>query len=181
MTRSQERVLGWVGIAVLLLAAAFMVLLVVEIANGSYLARGNPEAVTLSFAWKRAVTLIKLGMAAGTVFSAVLAIVTVAVGVVAKSYGRAVEIAALVVVSAIGLAAAFILLGEIDPEISEVPNDIRYYGGFAGDPAEVSGKIAAFAYAIIGWFGLYAASMLGLSALKEGGAIEGFIRRLKGD
>lgn len=176
MTDTQKRVLGWVGIAVLLAAAAFVVALVVQLRTGGHLDRSDLDNISLSFLWRQAATLIGLGATASAIFSAALAIVTIAVGIVAQNYGRTPQITGLVVVCALGLAAAFILVSETNPRIGEAVNEIRYYGGLEGDTATVAKQIHAFAYGLIGWFGLYAAAMLGVKVADRNGAVQKFLR-----
>lgn len=180
MTEAQKRVLEWIGIAVLVGATAFMVTLVVQIMTDTHLVGADSEDPQLSFAWRQASTVIGMGAALNIAFAAMLAIVTMSVSLVAKAYERTVEVAVIVTICVVGAAAGFLLLGELDASPDGAVNSIRYQGGFADDPASGLNRIRAFVYGMIGWFGVYASTVLGLKVADGTGALDKLISQLRG-
>lgn len=179
MNEDQKAILGWLGIAVLLAAAAFTIALMVQLRNGSYLDAADPENVVLSSLWQSAATIMKLGAAGKIAFATVLTVITAGIAVVARTYRSKWQISVLVVVCAAGIIAALMLVGAAGPDAS-ITNDIRYYGDFGQTNEDVSDRVSSFCYGLISWFGAYAATILGISSLKEGGTLANLIQRLRG-
>ncbi|WP_073973497.1 hypothetical protein [Erythrobacter donghaensis] len=170
MSEVQKRILAWVAIFLLALATAYALLLAsTASAEAMVQPTGKAEEVRLTAAWRYAAFMMSNGAVVSGIFATFMAIVSFAVSRVTEIYTRIYEVAAIVILCLIGIAASTSAMVEVSDAVSNGGMDFYLFN--ATPFARASELIIGFFGSMIGWFASFMASVLGVSLADKDGVL----------
>ncbi len=162
MTGNQRSVLSWLGVAMLIVVAVLMFAMYRQLEGGKFLDVTNIDDPKLSRLWAVFAWLVRLGKTASITFAALLAVISAAVAISAKTFEKKWQLVLVVVVCFFGIGSTVFWMAELDNE--EIIRALRIYGHFSPKVDDAAAR-SAFNWlggGVITWLGSYLALALGV-------------------
>lgn len=186
--QNQKYVAGGVAIGALLVALCYMTWLVFLATSGRIFVDPDVNFPKLRTGWSVFLWLAALGASAQVIYATLLTVISAGLGFLATLYTSKRALIGLAAISLLGILMASVLMYQVDTGTIGTPGHedsiaavLQYTRAqqFA-DVAALRASSHTILVAVIGWYGAFLVSQLGLGAGKADGAAHDLLSHLVG-